>query len=475
MYLLALLRLIMSDLKGSSFRKTFGTSDLNLWETVDAIMMDLVGKSSKSLTDSADDDIDSSEETRMKNLDKDKELEGMMQNLDSLIDDLNDLGDFEDDEPIPTTKVRPVYPERTIVDLKSSGEEDQFLQKENPFDAITQGLREEEDVALFSTSSGEERPLSSSTGDLLEVLPQYPHHLPDIHRMGLVPDKYPSINTPPAPKYIPGPEESPSPEPTQDYAKLTPTLPTANGKTSPRMVSRSSRMIGYSRKRSNSNPDLFSTSPDSLFSQSPSPSPVSKSIFFPSPPTSQSSPTSASPIANGTSFALGQHRAVAAAANKPLVGSPSTGSVLRDSGSRLIFGKESGEQPVPKSPFSIGSTRQVSTAPRTEMKDRNAKIKQLRDLLRRYNYIANSYTLTYMVQVQDQVGAFPLKTSQGDSRYTGINQQCTFRHHSHSSAELHTLGSTRSYSKVGSSGFSATDMLFLVIVRCDELRYVHWR
>lgn len=169
-----------------SFRKTFGGSELNLWETVDAVMLDLVpsGKYENGKALFEDEEI-LYDENRVKKEAKDKELEGLMENLDSLIEDLSDLNDISGIAPLQnekrgnnnkTDKVKPVSPERKIHENSNNGSDKyQFLLKDNPFDSITQGLLLEKDVPLFSNTS----PRGGNNTDEYYLLPQYPLHLPD--------------------------------------------------------------------------------------------------------------------------------------------------------------------------------------------------------------------------------------------------------------------------------------------------------
>lgn len=133
--------------KKTSYLRAFGGGTDNLWETVDTIMVDLLhqGADGNGNTD-ADLDVEKSNITTK----KDKELDEMMENLDTLLDDLQDISTMSND---PTTPPRSINSSAEKIKPKRAPTNEQFLEKENPLDSITQGLLyQTADVPLFASS-----------------------------------------------------------------------------------------------------------------------------------------------------------------------------------------------------------------------------------------------------------------------------------------------------------------------------------
>lgn len=132
--------------KKPAYTRAYDSKD-NLWDTVDTIMVDLLhqGRDGGGVTDT---DVDT-EKNNITTKKKERELDEMMENLDTLLDDLRDISSISNDNPTPprsinssAEKIKPKRPTN-----------DHFLEKENPLDSITQGLLYQTgDVPLFASS-----------------------------------------------------------------------------------------------------------------------------------------------------------------------------------------------------------------------------------------------------------------------------------------------------------------------------------
>eukprot|EP00026_Physarum_polycephalum_P001281 Phypoly_transcript_01282.p1 GENE.Phypoly_transcript_01282~~Phypoly_transcript_01282.p1 ORF type:complete len:1125 (+),score=279.27 Phypoly_transcript_01282:124-3498(+) len=135
-----------------NYMRSFGGGSDNLWETVDTIMVDLLHQGG-----SGDGDVDlDTEKANSTTKKKERELDEMMENLDTLLDDLRDISTISNDTSTPprsiTSSAEKIKPKRPT--------NEEFLEKENPLDSITQGLLyQTADVPLFASS---EVPLSDS-------------------------------------------------------------------------------------------------------------------------------------------------------------------------------------------------------------------------------------------------------------------------------------------------------------------------
>jgi hypothetical protein len=134
----------------SSYMRAFSSNDL--WETVDTIMIDLLAQPSNDAgvsTSVPDNDADL--EKNVKTLKKNEELEKMMGNLDTILDDLPDISTLSNGEEPTNTPPNNNNSSSGEIMKPKNGE---FLEKENPFDSITQGfLYQAGDVPLFSSSA----------------------------------------------------------------------------------------------------------------------------------------------------------------------------------------------------------------------------------------------------------------------------------------------------------------------------------
>jgi hypothetical protein len=138
-----------------NYKRSFGGGTDNLWETVDTIMVDLMhqGGDGSGITDV---DVDTEKANSSTTKKKERELDEMMENLDTLLDDLRDISTMSSDTSTPprsiTSSAEKIKPKRPA--------NEEFLEKENPFDSITQGLLyQTADVPLFASS---EVPISDS-------------------------------------------------------------------------------------------------------------------------------------------------------------------------------------------------------------------------------------------------------------------------------------------------------------------------
>jgi hypothetical protein len=133
--------------KKTAYNRAFGGGTDNLWETVDTIMVDLLHQAGDgtSITETDVDAIKSTSTTRK----KEKELDEMMENLDTLLDDLQDISSISNDTTTPPRSINSSA--EKIKPKRATNEE--FLEIENPLDSITQGLLyQTADVPLFASS-----------------------------------------------------------------------------------------------------------------------------------------------------------------------------------------------------------------------------------------------------------------------------------------------------------------------------------
>ena len=167
--------------KKTAYKSAFGRggSD-NLWETVDTIMVDLLHQGGNEGGADADPD---SERNNITTRRKEKELDDMMENLDTFLDDLRDISTISNDKTTPprsinssAEKIKPKRPTN-----------DEFLHTENPLDSITQGLLyQTSDVPLFASSEvpplGSELQRSSEMEEYIEE--EDSEEEPDDHEWG---------------------------------------------------------------------------------------------------------------------------------------------------------------------------------------------------------------------------------------------------------------------------------------------------
>lgn len=138
--------MLASKKKTTAYTRAFGGGTDNLWETVDTIMVDLMTQQVNG-DGIGSEDVDM--EKRNANSKKDAELNELMENLDHVLDDLRDISTISSDGTTPPrliqTSAERLRPRRAT--------NKEFLEKENPFDPITQGLLyQTADIPLFASS-----------------------------------------------------------------------------------------------------------------------------------------------------------------------------------------------------------------------------------------------------------------------------------------------------------------------------------
>lgn len=144
--------------------RTFSSAD-SLWETVDSIMVDLMEQPAAEPHPT-----DGTDEQHVTILKKNEELEEMMENLDNILDDLQEIPGMSNGKD-NTTPPRPINLSAEK-NKKRPKNDESFLEKENPFDPITQGfLLQTGDVPLFSSSS------STTTDEVVETEISYEEYV----------------------------------------------------------------------------------------------------------------------------------------------------------------------------------------------------------------------------------------------------------------------------------------------------------
>lgn len=138
----------MAAQRNTSYTRAFSSST-DLWETVDNIMVDLVAQPGSAKSNEIDGDVDHEQNARTQK--KNEELEKMMGNLDTILDDLQDISEIDTNNNNNNT-----YNEDAEEKMRRKSREE-FLEKENPFDSITQSLLNQAgDVPLWSSSADSE-------------------------------------------------------------------------------------------------------------------------------------------------------------------------------------------------------------------------------------------------------------------------------------------------------------------------------